>query len=50
MCAWVWGSLKNIIQTPAQYAVCAQEFHAAYVTSAVQNFAAAIPVSFKQLM
>ena len=35
MCAWDWGSLKNIIWTPAQYAVCAQEFHDAYVTSAM---------------
>ena len=49
MCAWDWGSLKNIIWTPAQYAVCIQEFHDACVTSAMQNFAAAILVSFKQL-
>ena len=35
MCAWDWGSLKNIIWIPAQYAVCAQEFHDAYVTSAM---------------
>lgn len=49
MCAWDWGSLMKIILTPPQYAVCAQEFHDAFVTPALQNFEAAIPVTSEQL-
>ena len=49
MCTWDWGSLTNILLTPAQYALCAQEFHAACVFSAMQNFDAAITASFEPL-
>lgn len=50
MCAWDWGSLwTSSWPQPQMLSVCAQEFHDARMACAMQNFAAAVLVSFEQL-